>query len=157
MECRNARRVMTYSGFALLLMAGTHIVSPASSAPEVSPRVELTTVYLQHPVQKYHRILVEGVLGGRGKMTFDPNQCQVSDAGELSGCTEIALVTRNVTFKLIRSEGGRRLYDIEGHGIGNTLYLVAPVSPKGAYRLVYNDRGDHTPYPITLEPSTDNP
>jgi hypothetical protein len=142
--------------FASLLMLATFSVGSLAkktvfAAEEGAERVALRTVYLQKPIKEFHQIKLEGDLKGKGRLSLDPNTCTVTEFGETSGCTRIAITNRDVTFKLVRTEGGRRLFSIEGADLGNPLYLVAPASNRGSFRLVYNDRGSATPYPVSME------
>src|SRR5262249_20136985 len=121
----------------------------ALAAPEYPEKVALKTVYLQKPIKGFHQIKVEGDLRGTGSLLLDPNCCEVTEFGETGRCTRIAITKRDVTFKLVRREGGRTLFSIEGAELENPLYLVTPASPRGSFRLVYNDRAPEAPYPVT--------
>jgi hypothetical protein len=150
-------RVSFVASFVTLLAIAVHFTSgsilatPASVSMDDASKIAQQTVYLQKPVQKFHRIMVEGDLTGDGKLTLDPNSCNVDEFGETAGCTKIKPTSRKVTFKLEKTEAGRKLYVIEGTELGSPLYLVVPTTQGTPYRLVYNDRGPDTPYPITLE------
>lgn len=114
------------------------------------------TAYLSQPIERFHRLSLDGELGGKGRLSLDPNGCSVTEFGDTGICTKIAETVRDVTLRQEQSPdptgAGRRLYQIEGAGLAAPLRLVTPpASGGGAYRLVYGADGASPVVVVTLE------
>lgn len=114
------------------------------------------TAYLSQPIEQFHRLSLDGELGGKGRLSLDPNGCSVTEFGDTGICTKIAETVRDVTLRQEQSPdptgAGRRLYQIEGAGLAAPIRLVTPpASGGGAYRLVYGMGGASPVVVVTLE------
>jgi hypothetical protein len=116
-------------------------------------RVAVQTVYLQDPILDVRVLTLIGTLGGLGTLWLDRNPCHVNEFGDRTECTQGPPEDREVILvrRLISDPLGRQLYAIENNGLSNPLDLVVPANGVEPFRLVYHDRGAHTPRPITLE------
>jgi hypothetical protein len=82
--------------------------------------------------------------GGKGTLSLDPNLKVFDLFGEMIGTTEMAVRELPVTLEEVKVKdpprGGRRLYEIKGHGLANRLFLVLPAEGTATYRLVSADK-----------------
>ncbi len=128
---------------------------PAGGEPDAPRHVAAQTVYLHEAIEGFHKITIEGDLGGNGTLSLDPNSCTVNPFGDIEACTLLPPSTRSVTLSKAATPDpagrGRVLYSIDGARLAKPLVLV--VSPDKAQppRLVYGERGPGTPRSITLE------
>ena len=82
--------------------------------PESLDVVALATVYLRDPIEGFHRLTLDGELGGKGRLALDPNSCSVNEFGDPGVCTKLATLGRDVTFRLVEKA------DPSGGGVGCT-------------------------------------
>jgi hypothetical protein len=120
------------------------------------PKVELQTTYLQEPIGRAHRIVVQGELGGEGRLTLDGNTCTVTQFGDPGVCTQIAFPPvdiKLVQLRLADPQGqGRRLFRLDGQldPPGASYFLVVPRRRSEPHRLVI-DLGNDRRRVVTLE------
>jgi hypothetical protein len=119
-------------------------------------RISAQTVYLYDAIEGFHRIVIIGDLGGKGTLILNPSKCSTNEFGDPEVCTRIADTTVPITIKDTNKPDpahlGRKLYSLEGTGLGNPLLLVVWSDLHRPARLIYNNRGPDAPRPITLEP-----
>jgi hypothetical protein len=83
--------------------------------------------------------------GGKGTLFLDPNLKGLNQFGDFTGATTaIAVKEVRVTFEEVKvtdqPRGGRRLYEIKGHGLNHRLFLVVPAKGSRTYRIVSADQ-----------------
>ena len=82
--------------------------------------------------------------GGKGTLSLDPNRKEFNQFGDVTSSTEIDFQELSVTLEEVKGKdqpkGGQRLYEIQGHGLGNRLFLVVPAKGGTTYRLVSADK-----------------
>src|SRR5439155_10173509 len=119
-------------------------------------RISAQTVYLHDPIEGFHRIAIIGELGGKGTLILNPNKCSTNEFGDPEVCTRIAETVVPITIKDSNKPDpahlGRKLYSLDGTGLGNPLLLAIWPDPHRLTRLIYNNRGPDAPRPVTLEP-----
>ncbi len=132
------------------------------STAAAKPGVSLATCYLADPVDQAHQILIQGELGGDGKVTLDGNTCTTTQFGDKGICTKIFFRPIDVKIVQLRladpSGQGRRIYRLNGKlkPEGATFYLIVPRRRSGVHRLVVDSGGDKRRV-ITLEGRTLSP
>jgi hypothetical protein len=93
--------------------------------------------------------------GGKGTLSLDPNLKVFDLFGEMIGTTDMAVRELPVTLEEVKVKdpprGGRRLYEIKGHGLTNRLFLVLPAEGTATYRLVSADKDGKAPEVHLLE------
>lgn len=146
--------------------AAALILVASLSAPPVGAdgdeRLALGSAYLSSPLGRAHRVEIVGTLGGKARVTLDPNACTVGALGDAQACTRMAVQPVEVSLlqaKLADPLGqGRRLYLLAGDlgPKGSQWFLVAPPRDGGAYRLVV-DLGGGRRRVVTLEPASYEP
>ena len=112
------------------------------------PQVKLQTVYLSDPVGRAHRIIIEGELGGPGKLTLEGNTCTTSQFGDTQICTRVFFPPQDVKLVQLRladpTGAGRRIYRLDGmlEPAGYRYYVIVPRRRSGAHRLVVDLEAD---------------
>jgi hypothetical protein len=99
---------------------------------------------------------LDGKGGGEGTLSLDPNFKEFDWFGDFTGIsTAMRGRELRVTFEEVKAEdrlkGGRRLYEIEGHGLDNRLFLVVPAQGGTTYRIVRADKGGRPQEVLLLE------
>ena len=142
----------------IIALAGAWALAlPALSKEEPPrPKISLQTPYMTQTIRGAHRLTCVGVLGGRGKLTLDPNTCAVDAFGDPTACTEIAPRSIDVEMRQAKladpSGKGRRLYRLVGAlPRGEAYYLVIPKRRSEAHRLIV-ESAKNLRHVITLEP-----
>ncbi len=127
----------------------------ATKAP-TRPKVALRSVYLADRIGSARQIIIEGELGGEGKVTLDGNTCTVDQFGDTQICTEIFFPPVDVKIKQLRladpSGQGRRVFLLEGelNPKDYRYYLIVPRRRSEAHRLVV-DMGEDNRRVVSLE------
>lgn len=114
----------------------------SGSALAHAQAILVRTPYLNDPLGGGRQVMLYGMLGGAGTLSFDPNRCGLDDFGDPEICTMMASEHRQVDLiRLRRSDPrglGRQLYSITNSGLSGQLYLVAPRDPLcGPFRFVH--------------------
>jgi hypothetical protein len=83
--------------------------------------------------------------GDKGTLTLDPNYLGIDQFGDFTGwSTAIAVRSEIVTLEEVKfkdqPKGGRRLFEVKGHGLANRLFLAIPPKGSTTYRLVTVDK-----------------
>jgi hypothetical protein len=130
--------------------------APADKPTSLPSRIAAQSVYLQTPVEIFHKVTVIGDLDGKGTLILDPNECQINEFGDREACTEIQSIIIPILIKDTKKADqlniGRRLFSLESPKLRNRWLLVVHQDKHRPARLVFNDRGPGTPRPISLEP-----
>lgn len=95
-----------------------------------------------------HSLRIEGDLASGGQLFPDPNGCGLNEFGDPTICTMAFLPAQRFTFEKVGiqdpAEQGRRLYQLQGLGSTNEVFLVVPGNQSGPYRLIQkNPTGQH--------------
>jgi hypothetical protein len=82
---------------------------------------------------------------GKGRLFLDPNTLGIDQFGDFTGMTTTALGKElEVTLEEVKFKdgprGGRKLFEVKGHGLENRLFLVIPRFGSTTYRLVTADK-----------------
>jgi hypothetical protein len=101
---------------------------------------------------------LDGKGGGKGTLSLDPNFEKFNQFGDVTSFTEIDIQELLVTLEEVKvkdpPKGGRRLYEIKGHGLDNRLFLVVPAKGGTSYRLVSADKEGKGQAVLLLEART---
>jgi hypothetical protein len=154
------------TAFALFLASAACANAQALAVPKEKPAkakehaLSLTTGYIADPFKLddgkgWHFIHVKVTLdkvtrdakgAGKGTMEFDPNRGKFNEFGDVSGpFTEIATRKTEVTLKLVKTDGSRLLYEIEGQ----RWSLVVDRESTG-HRLLWKDKDGKTQHVLPL-------
>jgi len=93
--------------------------------------------------------------GGKGTLALDPNLKTFDSFGRAKSSTLMAFETWNVTFEQVEREekqaDGRKAYEIKGHKLDASLYLVTPAKDSTTYRLIVSSDKDRARDVLLLE------
>jgi hypothetical protein len=84
-------------------------------------QIALESKYLSTAVEGFHGYRIAGKLGGKAKLTMDPNICALNQYGDRTICTKIALTVQDVKLSELKIKDptgqGRRLFGVSGHDL----------------------------------------
>jgi hypothetical protein len=95
---------------------------------------------------------------GKGTLNLDPNSLGIDQFGDSTGKSTLLppqalkVTLEEVKFK-DQPKGGRRLFEVKGHGLDNRLFLAIPRKGSTTYRLVTVDKEGNGLDVLLLEPA----
>jgi len=138
----------------LVLSSAACLAEPPN--PSEKAMIQLTTVYLETPIGRAHRLGFTGELGGAGIVSIDPNTGSLNAFGDVKTGTELVIVPARVSFLPVHrgetsGKDGDRLYDVVGKQLPRMRLLIR--SGNRPARLLVLDDAGKTLRVVTLEPA----
>lgn len=130
----------------------TKKVDRRDAAPVQATTIHVTSGYQLTAISiggvQAHSIRIEGDLASGGQLFPNPNACGLNEFGDSTICTQAWLPPQRFSFEAVGikdpAEQGRRLYELQGLGSTNKVFLVIPRNQSGTYRLIQkNPTGQH--------------
>ena len=145
----------------LTLLAGVMLVFTVG--PAVAPRADVqflsntvsTDLPLAESKEPIHwlRLTCRLADGGSGTLTLDPSVPKFNEFGDpVADGKPSPPVTMDCTLKLIKSDKGRRIFEIRGPKIvtGISLVVEKDIAPWGDGRLLIHSKGGEVRYVVDL-------
>jgi hypothetical protein len=159
-KCSLLASIITLASIASLAV-GIGPGERAAGDRDTGPRLSLSSGYggywlLGGKARSIHlSATLDGKGGGKGTLSLDPNLKEFDLFGKMIGTTEMAVRELPVTLEEVKvkdqPKGGRKLYEIRGHGLANRLFLVLPAEGTTTYRLVGADKDGEAREVLLLE------